>query len=323
VKLIGLGLLIALWDIGVPLAGGYVIDMILRHQPIHAILVRLTLLFAFGWLLHGCVLPFLLERYDLVHYRVPMLAILSVRSVRAAITLTNGCRNQPIIQQGRDNIARLAERCARDLPVGLRGVAVFLALLVISWPFAPILLTGGVLATWVTVREFDRLEPSFRVRQDAEDYQRNLENEIDEARRADRPATELEELASLHAIAVAIRTELEIDVGKRDQRYELTRRLVFNTALALMWGWGAYTVVVMGYSHAPFLAMTGYVVQINQLFGSITGLLIEALRIGASIDNLDKLVRADQRIAVDNKTDSVYHRHQRQTYETNPDEVPR
>jgi ABC-type multidrug transport system fused ATPase/permease subunit len=289
-RVIGLGLLLATWDVAVPLGSGYVIDMILHHDPVSTILATLVLLFLFGWMPHGNILPYLLERYDLQHYRVPMLADLSIRALRATVGVSNGCRKQPILQQGRDNIARLAERCARELPMALRGVIIFLTLFVISRMFAPILIVACLLVVGVTIREFKELAPAYRLRQQAENIQRDLENEIDDARVPTLSGDDLWRLLDAHEVAVLVRAEFEIAVGRREIGYELARRIVFNLALLGIWAWAAVGVVRWDYSPVAFLAVTSYVLRVNELFGSIVGVMVEVLRIGASVDNLDRLV---------------------------------
>jgi ABC-type multidrug transport system fused ATPase/permease subunit len=289
-RVVGLGLLLAMWDVTVPLGSGYVMTMILHHDPTSTVLASLALLFVVGWLPHGNLLPYLLECYDLQHYRVPMLARLSICAIRASAGVSNGCRKQPIVQQGRDNIARLAERCARELPMALRGVIVFIALLIISRMFAPILLLSCILVVAITVYEFYALDPAYKARQQAENIQRDLENEIDDAKTATMSDDELRDLLDAHEIAVLVRADLEIEVGRRDITYELARRVVFNVAMASIWAWAAVGVIEWGYSPVAFLAVTQYVARVNELFGSILGVVVETLRIGASVDYLDRLL---------------------------------
>jgi hypothetical protein len=280
-----MGLLLAAWDVAIPAANAYVLGLIIARYQLDTIAAAVVVLAVVGWLPYGNGIPIAIDAYDLCCFRLPMLRSISVRVMRAAAALPLDPGKQPVLQQGRDNLARFVERCVREVPQVLRAALIFGALAVLSPPFAPWLLACGLAAGAVSFFQFRNLRPCFRARQDAEDIQRDWENLLTSL-----PPADALPLLDAYEIAVDVRFDLEREVGLKDLRYKFMRDLVFWATLVTVWLWGAYYVIALRNPPETFLVVIQWGGKVSELFGSLISVQNDLLRIRPSIMNLCRLV---------------------------------
>src|SRR5918993_1142966 len=160
------------------------------QRPFEEVALLIVCLALLIWVPHGNLLPYVLDVFDLKRFGVRLQGRIAVRSLRLALLnpanalgaagpgeLTGG-QAQPALVEGREKLGRLALVVVREVPAALRGACV-LGLLVWMVPlFVPFLLLGAAIDLAITYRMGARLAPRFRARQDAENLQRRLENEL-------------------------------------------------------------------------------------------------------------------------------------------------
>jgi ABC-type multidrug transport system fused ATPase/permease subunit len=203
---------------------------------------------------------------------------------------------QPVLVEGRENIAKLASRVVREAPVALRGLCVLGLLAWMVPPFVPFLLLGATLDLAITCRMGARLGPRFEARQDAENAQRRLENELLAAHFGKAlPPDELERVVARYEAAVRLRVESEVAAELPALGYKLKRDLVFNLTNATAWIVGAWYVVAGESPLGSFLFFIAWSSRANELFLAVMNLQQEVMRARRSVERLAGLagLRAD------------------------------
>jgi ABC-type bacteriocin/lantibiotic exporter with double-glycine peptidase domain len=202
---------------------------------------------------------------------------------------------QPILVEGRENLARLVDRVVREIPVALRGLAVLCLLAWMVPPFVPLLLLGAFIDLAITCRMGRRLEPRFAARQEAENAQRRRENDLLARHFGERLSPgEVERAAAAYEAAVRDRVEKEIAAEVPALGYKLKRDLVFNFTNIGSWLVGAWYVVVAGNPIGTFLFFVAWSSRANELFTAIMNLQQEVMRARRSIERLGALVGLEQ-----------------------------
>lgn len=295
------GISLAAWDIVVPLVGSRVIDAMAAERPFAEVALLVLGLAALVWVPHGNLLPYLLELVNIRSYGVRLQGCVAVRSLREALLnpeipgrvasgeLARGDA-QPILVEARENIHRLAVRVVREVPAAVRGVCV-LGLLIYMVPvFVPFLLLGAAADLAITYRMGARLEPRFHARQDAENAQRRLENEILAAHFGrDLSPAEAERIVRPYEAVVQDRVGKEIAAEVPALRYKLQRDLVFNVVNVSAWLVGAWYVTVGGNPIGSFLFFVAWSSRANELFSAIMGVQQELMRSRRSVERLLRL----------------------------------
>ena len=298
-----IGTAIAAWDILVPLVGSRVVDAMATERPFPEVALLILALATLIWVPHGNLLPYVHELVNLRSYSVKLQGRLAVRGLRGALlNPENPARvasgelgrgeAQPVLVEARENIHRLALRVVKEVPAAVRGVCV-LALLVYMVPlFVPFLLLGAAADLAITYRMGAKLEPCFQARQDAENAQRRLENEILAAHFGrDLSPAEAERIVRPYEAVVQDRVGKEIAAEVPALRYKLQRDLVFNVVNVSAWLVGAWYVTVGGNPIGSFLFFVAWSSRANELFSAIMGVQQELMRSRRSVERLLRLTR--------------------------------
>jgi ABC-type multidrug transport system fused ATPase/permease subunit len=305
--MVAVGVAIVAWDIAVPVVGARVIDAMAAERPFEEVALLIVGLAALIWVPHGNLLPYLLDRTDISRFSVRLQGRLAVRGLRMALVNPENARRvaagelnrgeaQPILVEGRENIGRLALRVVREIPAALRGLCVVGLLLFMAPLFVPFLLLGAAADLAITYRMGARLGPRFEARQDAENAQRRLENELlaDHFGRPLRP-DEVDRVLAPYEAAVRLRVESEIAAEVPALGYKLKRDLVFNLTNATAWIVGAWYVVAGESPLGSFLFFIAWSSRANELFLAVMNLQQEVMRARRSVERLAGLagLRAD------------------------------
>jgi ABC-type bacteriocin/lantibiotic exporter with double-glycine peptidase domain len=202
---------------------------------------------------------------------------------------------QPILVEGRENIGRLADRVVRELPAGVRGLAVLCLLAYMVPGFVPLLLLGAFIDLAITCRMGARLAPCFRARQDAENAQRRHENDL-LSRHFGRQleAAEVERLVAGYEAMVRDRVEKEIAAEVPALGYKLKRDLIFNLTNITAWLVGAWHVAAAGNPIGTFLFFVAWSSRANELFTAVMNIQQEIMRARRSVERLGALVGLEQ-----------------------------
>jgi ABC-type multidrug transport system fused ATPase/permease subunit len=301
------GAAIVAMDIAVPVVGARVVDAMAAERPFEEVALLIVGLAALVWVPHGNLLPYLLERLEVRRYGVRLQGRLAVRSLRLALANPENARRvalgelapgeaQPVLVEGRENIAKLASRVVREAPVALRGLCVLGLLAWMVPPFVPFLLLGATLDLAITYRMGARLGPRFEARQDAENAQRRLENELLAAHFGEAlPPDELERVVARYEAAVRLRVESEVAAELPALGYKLKRDLVFNLTNATAWLAGAWYVVVGENPLGSFLFFVAWSSRANELFVAVMNLQQEVMKARRSVERLATLAGLDPR----------------------------
>jgi ABC-type multidrug transport system fused ATPase/permease subunit len=300
--LILVGVVIVAWDLFVPIVGARVIDAMAAQRPFEEVALLIVCLALLIWVPHGNLLPYLLDVLDLKRFGVRLQGRVAVRSLRMALlnpanargagpgALTGG-QAQPVLVEGRENLGRLALVVVREVPAALRGVCI-LALLVWMVPlFVPFLLVGAAIDLAITYRMGARLAPRFRARQDAENTQRRLENEL-LAGHFGTPLAEqeVERIVAPYEAAVHDRVAKELAAEVPARAYKLQRDLVFNVTNITSWLVGAWYVLAGGNPLGTFLFFIAWSSRANELFTAVMNLQQEMMRSRRSVERLAALI---------------------------------
>jgi ABC-type multidrug transport system fused ATPase/permease subunit len=251
----------------------------------------------------------LLEAYNTRRYGVPLLAHIAQHSLRLALLnplnplrvgagqLATGDA-QPILLDGRENIGKLAQRIAREVPAGIRGLCVLGLLAWILPLFVPFLLVGALVDLAITYRMGVRLEARFQARQDAEYAQRRLENEI-LARHFGKALApgEVEAILAPYRAAVQDWVQKEIAAELPALGYKLKRDLVFNLTNITAWLMGAWYVIVGGNPIGSFLFFVAWSSRAGEFFAAIMNVQQELMRSRQSFRQLADLVGPEEDMA--------------------------
>jgi ABC-type multidrug transport system fused ATPase/permease subunit len=296
--MVAVGVVIVAWDIAVPVVGARVIDAMAAERPFQEVALLILGLAALVWVPHGNLLPYALERIDVSRFGVRLQGRLAVRGMRMALANPENVRRvtageltrgeaQPILVEGRENVHRLALRVVREIPTALRGLCVVGLLLYMAPLFVPFLLLGAAVDLAITYRMGARLGPRFEARQDAENAQRRLENELlaEHFGRALRPE-EVERVVARYEAAVRLRVESEIAAELPALGYKLKRDLVFNATNATAWIVGAWYVVAGENPLGSFLFFVAWSSRANELFLAVMNLQQEVMRARRSVERL-------------------------------------
>ncbi len=301
-----IGAAIVAWDILVPVVGARVVDAMAAGRPLEEVALLIVGLTAVVWVPHGNLLPYFLERLNARRLGFRLLGEVSVRGLRLALLNPENVRRvalgelargdaQPILVEGRENLARLVDRVVREIPVALRGLAVLCLLAWMVPPFVPLLLLGAFADLAITCRMGRRLEPRFAARQEAENAQRRRENDLLARHFGERLSPgEVERAAAAYEAAVRDRVEKEIAAEVPALGYKLKRDLVFNFTNIGSWLVGAWYVVVAGNPIGTFLFFVAWSSRANELFTAIMNLQQEVMRARRSIERLGALVGLEQ-----------------------------
>jgi ABC-type multidrug transport system fused ATPase/permease subunit len=250
------GLAIVAWEILVPLVGARVVDATAAKRPFSEVALLIIGLAALMWVPHGNLLPYVLELLNIRRYSVKLQGYIAVLSLRAALLNRENLGRvaageiargdaQPVLVEARENIHRLALRIVKEIPVAVRGVCVLVLLVYMVPLFVPFLLLGAAADLAITYRMGARLEPHFQARQDAENAQRRLENELLAAHFGrDLSEAEADRIIAPYEAAVRDRVGKEIAAEGPALRYKLQRDLVFNGVNVTAWLVGAWYVTV-------------------------------------------------------------------------------
>lgn len=297
-----MGVAIVAWDILVPLVGSRVVDAMATERPFPEVAVLILGLASLIWVPHGNLLPYLLELFNVRSYSVKLQGRLAVRGLRE--TLLNPAiprlvasgelapgDAQPVLVEARENIHRLALRIVREVPAAVRGACVLVLLVCMVPLFVPFLLLGAAADLAITYRMGTRLEPHFQARQDAENAQRRLENEILATHFGrDLSEAEAERIVAGYEAAVHDRVGKEIAAEVPALRYKLQRDLVFNAVNVTAWLVGAWYVTVGQNPIGSFLFFVAWSSRANELFGAVMNIQQELMRSRRSVERLASLV---------------------------------
>jgi ABC-type multidrug transport system fused ATPase/permease subunit len=305
--LVLIGVTIVAWDLFVPIVGARVIDAMAAQRPFEEVALLIVCLALLIWVPHGNLLPYVLDVFDLKRFGVRLQGRIAVRSLRLALLnpanalgaagpgeLTGG-QAQPVLVEGRENLGRLALVVVREVPAALRGVCI-LGLLVWMVPlFVPFLLLGAAIDLAITYRMGARLAPRFRARQDAENLQRRLENEL-LARHfgAPLPEAEVDRVVAPFEAAVQDRVTKELAAEVPARAYKLQRDLVFNVTNITSWLVGAWYVLAAGNPLGTFLFFIAWSSRANELFTAVMNLQQEMMRSRRSVERLAALIGLDR-----------------------------
>jgi ABC-type multidrug transport system fused ATPase/permease subunit len=300
--LILVGTAIVAWELFVPIVGARVIDAMAASRPFQEVALLIVGLSMVVWVPHGNLLPYLLDILDLRRFGVRLNARIAVRSLHLALLnpanvrtsaagqLTSGDA-QPILVEGRENLRRLALVVVREVPAALRGACV---LVLLSWMvplFVPFLLLGAGIDLSITCRMGARLAPSFRARQDAENGQRQLENEL-LARHFGvlLPDEQVQRIVDAYDAVVQDRVAKELAAEIPARAYKLKRDLIFNVTNVTSWLVGAWYVLAGGNPLGTFLFFVAWSSRANDLFCAIMNLQQEVMRSRRSVERLAGLI---------------------------------
>jgi ABC-type multidrug transport system fused ATPase/permease subunit len=300
--LILVGVTIVAWDLFVPIVGARVVDAMAAQRPFEEVALLIVCLALLIWVPHGNLLPYVLDILDLKRFGVRLQGRIAVRSLRMALLnpanaqdaapgeITGG-QAQPILVEGRENLGRLALVVIREIPAALRGICV-LGLLVWMVPlFVPFLLLGAAIDLAITYRMGAKLAPRFLARQDAENRQRRLENEILARHFGARlPEAEVERIVAPFAAAVDDRVAKELAAEIPARAYKLQRDLVFNVTNITSWLVGAWYVLAGGNPLGTFLFFIAWSSRANELFTAIMNVQQEMMRSRRSVERLAGLI---------------------------------
>jgi ABC-type multidrug transport system fused ATPase/permease subunit len=299
--LVLIGLAIVAWDLAVPMVGARVIDAMAADRPFQEVALLILGLSALVWIPHGNLLPYLLDVFDLRRFGVRLHGHVAVRSLQLALAnpenrrrlergeLTRG-EAQPILVEDRENVGQLALAVVREIPAAVRGLGVLCLLAYMVPPFVPLLLLGAAVDLAITYRMGARLAPHFQARQDAENAQRRLENELlADHFRADLPPAEVERIVARYDAAVGERVAREIAAEVPARTYKLKRDLVFNATNISSWLVGAWYVVVGDNPIGTFLFFVAWSSRANELFAAIMNVQQETMRARRAVQRLAAL----------------------------------
>ena len=157
--------------------------------------------------------------------------------------------------------------------------------------FVPFLLLGAAIDLAITYRMGARLAPRFRARQDAENVQRRLENEL-LARHFGTalPEAEVERIVAPYEVAVLDRVAKELAAEVPARAYKLQRDLVFNVTNITSWLIGAWYVLAGGNPLGTFLFFIAWSSRANELFTAIMNVQQEMMRSRRSVERLAGLI---------------------------------
>jgi ABC-type multidrug transport system fused ATPase/permease subunit len=301
VILVLVGLAIVAWDLAVPVVGARVVDAMAADRPFQEVALLILGLSALVWIPHGNLLPYLLDILDLRRFGVRLHGHVAVRSLHLALgnpenrrrlergELTRGDA-QPILVEGRENVGRLALVAVREIPAAVRGLGVLCLLAWMVPPFVPLLLLGAAIDLAITYRMGARLAPHFQARQDAENAQRRLENELlADHFGAAPPAAEVDRVVARYEAAVGERVAREIAAEVPARAYKLKRDLVFNATNISSWLVGAWYVVAGGNPIGTFLFFVAWSSRANELFAAIMNVQQETMRARRAVQRLAAL----------------------------------
>lgn len=302
-----IGLVIVAWDILVPVVGSRVIDAMVNQRPFEEVALVILALAALIWVPHGNVLPYLLELYDLRHLRVRLNGKIAVRCLRMALLNPENVRRvdhdptargaaQPVLVEARENIGKLMTRVVRELPLAMRGVCVLVFLVWMVPTFVPFLLLGALIDLGITYRMGIRLERHYQARQDAENTQRRLENELLASHFGEvRSSAEVDAALVPFRRAVEERMAREIAAETPYFGYKLQRDLVFNVTNVTSWLMGAWYVIVGGNPIGTFLFFIAWSSRAGDLFVVVMSIQQELMRSRRSFRQLASVVGLKER----------------------------
>ena len=300
--LILVGVTIVAWDLFVPIVGARVIDAMAAQRPFEEVALLIVCLALVIWVPHGNLLPYVLDILDLKRFGVRLQGRIAVRSLRMALlnpanaseTGAGRAHRRPGAAgsgRGPGEFGRLALVVIREIPAALRGVCV-LGLLVWMVPlFVPFLLLGAAIDLAITYRMGARLAPRFRARQDAENGQRRLENEL-LARHFGARAAGGRGRADRRPVRGGRARPGRQGAGGRGpaRAYKLQRDLVFNVTNITSWLIGAWYVLAGGNPLGTFLFFIAWSSRANELFTAIMNVQQEMMRSRRSVERLAGLI---------------------------------
>lgn len=308
--LILIGVLLVALDIAVPVVGARIVDAMAGQRPFEEVALLIVGLAALVWVPHGNLLPYLLELYDLKRFRVRFVSRIAVRCLE--LTLANPANARrlragqlargdalPVLIEARDNLGRLMARVVRDLPAALRGLCVLVLLVYLVPLFVPFLLAGAAVDLFITWRMGACLRPHFQARQDAENLQRRLENDILSAHFGTAlSSAQASALVAPYAERMRERIAREIAAEAPALRFKLQRNLVLNVTNLSSWLVGAWCVLVGGSPIGSFLFFVAWSSRAGELFAAVMNLQQEIMRARRSLRQLAALTGLDERPAL-------------------------
>jgi ABC-type multidrug transport system fused ATPase/permease subunit len=302
--LVLLGATIVAWDLFVPIVGARVIDAMAAQRPFEEVALLIVGLALLIWLPHGNLLPYFLDIVDLKRFGVRLQGRIAVRSLRLALLnpanaaghvngprVLGGEHAQPVLVEGRENLGRLALVVIREVPAALRGTCILILLVWMVPMFVPFLLGGAIIDLAITFRMGARLAPRFRARQDAENLQRRLENEL-LARHfgTGLPEAEVERIVAPFEAAVLDRVAKELAAEIPARAYKLQRDLVFNVTNIASWLVGAWYVLAASNPLGTFLFSIAWSSRANELFTAVMNVQQEIMRSRRSVERLATMI---------------------------------